>query len=142
MLKAYKDTTFFLITQARTYFFYKKVSFCAKNAKLSTSNFQLSTIFCTFVPYFGIIWAFYKKIRYSLFIVHYSFHCCLHVLHSATTIPRVRTATTVLPLPIPPIRILRFRLSTFDFRLLTPILSLSPVTPWYSLVRMSLNHTG
>ena len=112
MLKAYKDTTFFLITQARTYFFYKKVSFCAKNAKLSTSNFRLSTIFCTFVPYFGIIWALYKKIRYSLFIVHYSFHCCLHVLHAATTIPRVRTATTVLPLPIPPIRILRFRLST------------------------------
>ena len=50
MLKAYKDTTFFLITQARTYFFYKKVRFCTKNAKLSTFHFQYSTIFRTFVP--------------------------------------------------------------------------------------------
>ena len=66
MLKAYKDTTFFLITQARTYFFYKKVSFCAKNAKLSTFNFQLSTIFRTFVPYFGILWAFCEKIEFLI----------------------------------------------------------------------------
>ena len=54
--------------------------FCPKNILLSTFNFQLSTFYCTFASYFGIIWAFCKKIENiilncQLSIVNYPFSC-------------------------------------------------------------------
>ena len=109
-LKAHKVTTFFLYTQARTYFLLKKVHFCPKNTLLSTFNFQLSTFYCTFASYFGIIWAFCKKIENiilncQLSIVNYTFSCYWHVSRAPTTIPRVRMVITESQSQTPPIRI-------------------------------------